>query len=279
MLALISALAYGVSDYLGGRTSRRHSPIAVAFFGELSLVVVLIVVVPLVEAGPPSTDAVGWGIAAGLSGVVGILAFYRALARGAMTIVAPVTGVVSAAVPVLVGFALGERPGAIAGVGMALGVLAVALIGGVVGATHDAPDRGTLGLAVLVGVAFGTMFVAFSRVDSGSGLWPLLTGRLVAVPILAVAYLWKRRSQQREISLRGLWMPCLAIAILVGAGNIAYIAASQRGLLVVVAVVVSMYPASTIACAAVLDGERVNRPQIAGMCIAVAALVAIAAGG
>ncbi|MGE3194856.1 MAG: EamA family transporter, partial [Microbacteriaceae bacterium] len=131
VFSLVSALMYGVSDFVGGRASRRVAPVAVALVAEVAMLPIALVVIPLVEdAGPPSSAAV-WGVVAGLSGSVGVVGLYIALARGNMTVVAPVTGVVAAIVPVLTGVVLGERPGPAAVVGIVLAIAAVALIGGV----------------------------------------------------------------------------------------------------------------------------------------------------
>ena len=103
---------------------------------EISIFAVLIVVVPLTSTSTPGGDDLAWGAAAGAAGTVGIIALYYALANGAMTVVAPITGVVSAVVPVAVGLATGERPSVLALVGVAIAIVSVALIGGLVGVPH-----------------------------------------------------------------------------------------------------------------------------------------------
>ncbi len=136
VLALVAAFVYGVSDYAGGRASRRASPLVVSLIAEISIFAVLIVVVPLTSTSSPGGDDLAWGAAAGAAGTVGIIALYYALANGAMTVVAPITGVVSAVVPVGVGLATGERPSVLALVGVSIAIVSVALIGGLVGVPH-----------------------------------------------------------------------------------------------------------------------------------------------
>jgi drug/metabolite transporter (DMT)-like permease len=279
-LALLSAIMYGVSDYVGGRTSRRLPPVAVALAAEAIMLPVFVVVVPLTERSAPSASAVWWGLTAGLTGSAGVLGMYMALARGNMTLVAPVTGVVAAAVPVAVGVSLGERPSALAWAGVAVAVVAVALVGGVlglVGRSRSQPiDRVTLGLALVVGVLFGLLFVALER-PGDAGLWPVFFSRFTGLPTLAVAAVVMLRGQEPPPVRRTL-LPGAVIGLLVAGGNVAYLVSTRRGDLSIVAVVVSMYPASTVLPASMLDGERPTSGQLMGMALAVAALLLITLG-
>jgi len=208
-----------------------------------------------------------------------VLGLYLALSRGNKTVVAPITGLVAAAVPVIVGLALGERPGLAAGIGIALARMAVLLIGGIVGAVGVAGvDRATIVLAAFVGVGFGMLFVAYARTGDDAGLWPLLTSRFGATPLLIVAFLVVRR-RDPDVRFERAAVPFgVVIGILVGLANGLYLLAARRGLLSVVAVLVALYPASTVALAAVLDGERASRSQLAGMAVAVVAVTLITVG-
>ncbi len=290
LLSLVSALMYGVSDYVGGRVSRRVSPVAIACFAEVLMLPIALVAIPFAEDGGPPGSAVGWGLVAGFAGSIGVVGLYIALARGNMTVVAPVTAVVAAAVPVIVGIALGERPGALALLGIAGALIAVGLIGGAADLLRASSvrlpiDPRTVALAVAVGVTFGTLFVAFARTGDDAGLWPLLFARVSGVPTLLVAYAISRRSIGRRTArrtaqpaVRAVITPALAIALLLTAANVTYLLAARAGLLSVVAVVVSMYPASTVALATFFDGERPARSQLAGMALAATALVLITTG-
>ena len=271
-------MVYGVSDYLGGRVSRRFPPATITLFAELTLLVACLGVVPLVETGGPSSPAVWWGIAGGLAGSAGVLGLYAALSRGSMTVVAPITGVVAAAVPVVAGVALGERPSPTSVTGIVLAVIAVGLIGGVVGVSLQAVESTTVVLAVLVGAAFGLLFIAYSRTGDDSGLWPLLTARIGATPLLIVAFAVTRRRGQVAAVTSAIVGPGIAIGLLVGVANGLYLLSTREGLLSIVAVVVSLYPASTIALATALDRERAGRSQIVGMALAAVAVALITVG-
>ena len=278
VLALLSALVYGVSDYVGGRTSRTIAPIGITWFSELTMLVVFGVSVPLLaDAGPPAS-AIWWGIVGGGAGSVAVLGLYAALARGSMTVVAPITGVVAAAVPVAAGLGFGERPGGLASGGIALAIVAVALIGGIVGVSQQRVSPSTVALAVAVGAGFGLLFIAYARAGDDSELWPLLTSRLGGVPLLGVAYWGARRSGRVGPTGVHALRPAVAIGLMIGLANGLYLLSTREGLLSVVAVVVSLYPASTIGLAIMLDGERASRSQLGGMVLAGLAVVAITLG-
>ncbi len=121
------------------------------------------------------------------------------------------------------------------------------------------------------------LFVAFSRTGD-SGLWPLLTARAGATPLLLVAFVWWRRSDPGVALRRGAALPGVAIGMMVGAANGLYLVATRRGLLSLVAVLVALYPASTVALATMLDGERATRWQLAGMALAGLAVAFITVG-
>jgi drug/metabolite transporter (DMT)-like permease len=275
LLALSSALLYGVSDYCGGRATRTSSTFVVALVGQLASALLTAVVV-LVLADPfPAAADVGWSVAAGIASTVGLTAFYFALANGAMTVVAPITAVVSAVVPVAVGIATGERPAAIALVGVAVAIVAVALVSGVGGkAERPTPARIVL-VAVVAGSGFGLLFVFLDRTSDRSELWPLLLAQVTSLLLLVTACVGRRvgfaphRLDTALMVLAG----CLAVA-----ANVAYLAATREGLLSLVAVITSMYPASTVVLATMLDHERMSSTQAVGLGLAVGALGLVAAG-
>lgn len=277
-LALMSAVVYGVSDYVGGRTSRRMAPIAITWFSELTMLVVFGATIPLFADNGPTGAAIGWGFVAGISGSAAVLGLYAALSRGNMTVVAPVTGVVAAALPVAAGLLLGERPGALVACGIVLAIIAVGLIGGLLGATRHQVELSTIALAVAVGAGFGVLFIAYSRAGEDGGSWPLLTSRLGGVPLLTAAYLVARRRRLLGPVTRQVMAPAVAIGVMIGLANGLYLVSTRDGLLSVVAVIVSLYPASTILLAMALDHERPNRSQLVGMVLAGVAVAAITIG-
>ena len=275
LLAFVSALLYGVSDYCGGRAARSASTFVVALIGQSASTALTVVVVLLLGDPFPSAVDFGWSVAAGIASTVGITAFYFALANGAMTVVAPITAVVSAVVPVAVGITLGERPAAIALVGVALAIVAVALVSGVGGRAERPTRAGIVLVAVVAGAGFGLLFVFLDRTSESSGLWPLLLAQVTSLLILGTVCVARRvRVAARRLDA-GLMVlaGCLAVT-----ANVAYLAATRQGLLSLVAVITSMYPASTVVLATVLDHERMSNRQAVGLGLAVGALGMVGAG-
>jgi drug/metabolite transporter (DMT)-like permease len=207
--------------------------------------------------------------------VTAVGAVYYALGHGAMTVVAPITAVVSAVVPVVAGVALGERPSVLATIGVATAIVAVALISGVGGRADRPTDRLTVALAVVAGAGFGLLFVFLDRTSDDSGFWPLLVGQLTTLPIVAATVL-VQRVDVRSVGRAGR-LAALAGTLAVVA-NVSYLLATREGLLSLVAVITSMYPASTVVLATELDHERLTRLQSIGLGLAVAALGTVAAG-
>jgi drug/metabolite transporter (DMT)-like permease len=199
-----------------------------------------------------------------------------------MTVVAPVTGLVAAIVPVGVGILTGERPSPFAVAGIVAAVVSVALIGGIAGmfaadARASGVDAGTIAIALGVGLSFGLLFVSLDRSGDDAGQWPLLFARFTALPVLVVVALLQFRTRRPTVG-RQLVLPAAIVGILIAGSNATYLISTREGLLSVVAVVVSMYPASTIVLASVIDGERATRSQLAGMALAAGALVMITTG-
>jgi len=275
VLALVAAFVYGVSDYAGGRTSRRASPFVVSLIAETSVLALLVVVVPATSTSTPERADLAWGAAAGAAGAVGIIALYHVLANGAMTVVAPITGVVSAVVPVAVGLAIGERPSVLALVGVSMAIVSVALIGGLIGVPHVRTPVSLAMVALLSGASFGLLFVFFDQAGDDSGLWPLLGARLASGPLLVIAFVATRPHGRID---RRIAFVAILVGVLGMSANFFYLLATRRGLLTIVAVVVAMYPASTVLLATVFDGERMRRPQLIGLAIAALALVMVTIG-
>jgi drug/metabolite transporter (DMT)-like permease len=275
ILAVLCAATYGIADYCGGRASRTLASTVVTLIGQATSLVLVVAGVVIIGTPLSSTQDLVWGALGGAAGGLALIAFYRALSQGAMTVVATVTAVVSAALPVIVGLLLGERPSVQALIGIVVACAAVALVSGAVGSRHQHTAAMTVALAALAGIGFGFIFVAFSRTASDSGLWPLVAARAASVPVVgAVVGVTKPD--------RGVLRSVLVIVVLSGvldmAANLFYLEASHRGLLSIVAVISSMYPVSTVCLAFGLDHERVSRSQAAGLAFAAVALALVSLG-
>jgi drug/metabolite transporter (DMT)-like permease len=275
LLALVSAITYGVGDYCGGRATRTSSAVRVTLAAECTTFVAVAAVLLVTRDAPPGATDLLWGTLAGVAGVIGVLALYHALANAAMTVVAPVTAVVAVVIPVAVGLAEGERPGPWALVGVVVAVASIALVSGAIGVAHAPPPRRMIVVAIVSGIGFGALFVFLDRTSSDSGLWPVFAARWIAIPVLVVVALARADGRVLTPTTRSL---AIAVGLLTTCANAAFLAATRRGLLSVVSVVVSLYPASTVLLATVIDGERLRRPQVVGLVLAGGALVLVTLG-
>ena len=274
LLALASAVVYGAADFCGGLATRRATAFAVVAVSQAAGLVALLPLLPWLGGHPGPVDLL-WGVAAGLAGASGLVVFYRALAEGVMSVVAPVTAVAAAAVPVLVGVALGERIGGWTTVGIALALVAVVLVA----AEEGLPSLRTARPAGLVppllaGASFGLFFVLLDRAHDDAGLSPLVGARTASVVLVVLIAVLGKRS---------LTMPRVALPIVLIAGvgdmtaNALFLLATQQGgQLAIIGVLASLYPASTVLLAQLVLRERLARTQMAGLVSAAAAVVLIA---
>ncbi len=277
--ALTTSLLWGLSDYAGGFKSRTYAVPVVLAGMYLSSLLVMLVFVGARGEGPPSSSYVLAGLGAGIVGVMALGAFYTALAIGTMSIVAPIsaTGV---ALPVIVGLIGGDDPGALRSAGLALAVVGIVLAsreapGGPIGVREQ---RLSIGLAILAGLGFGSYFVLAGHGSEGDVAWTLLLSRVMGFPIVAlIALMALRRGGAVRPSL-GAVAALAGIGLLDLGANAAYNHASTIGELSSVAVASSLYPVVTVLLAAVLLGERVQGVQRAGVVVALAGVVMIAAG-
>ena len=269
VLAAVSALAFGTADFSGGKASRWADPIAVTVVSQmlsLPLLVALVLVVP----GTPSALDLGWGLLAGVAGAGGVMLLYRALATGVMAVVAPVTAITAAIVPIVAGLVLAHSPGAVALGGAGLAVVAIGLVSlGERGAARRVSGR-VLAMALAAGLLFGVFFALLGQADESAGMWPVLAVRVSSVAFgLALA---ARIGTRLRLGRRVLgW--AAAAGLLDSAANALFLAAAGRGHLSVVAAIASLYPASTVLLALAVDRERLRPVQLAGLGFAAAALV------
>jgi drug/metabolite transporter (DMT)-like permease len=274
LLALASSLLWGAGDFLGGTLSRRRPAVAVVGVSQalaLALFVVAALAVGELGEGMPAS-AWAWAVGAGLAGLVGLVAFYSALAAGTMGVVAPLAAL-GVLVPVLVGVLAGERPSALQAVGAALGVAGGVLASGPE-LRGDASIRPVL-LALLAGVAFGLVLVFLAEGSEESPLLTLVGMRAASVTVLVVVALVLRSLggvRPADLPLLGL------IGVLDGGANLAYAIATTLGLLSLVSVLASLYPAVTVVLARVVHHERMSRVQDAGIVAAVVGVALVAAG-
>jgi len=224
-------------------------------------------------------DAI-WGAIAGIGGVGGVAAFYLALSMGSISVASPVAGVLSAVVPVIVGIAMGERPSTVAMVGIAFALSSVVLVSGALSSRRAevAMPRPQLLLVVVSGCLFGLWYIALDVAGADSGWWPLLASRTLTLPaLIAAAVVLRHRLRADSVTpIARRWTVGAWITILIA--NLAYLVAVRSGLLSIVAVIASMYPASTIGLAIFIDREQLSKTQWLGVGVAGFALVLVGVG-
>ncbi len=276
VLAFASSLCWGLADFLGGLQSRVRPLVTVLLVAQVAAVAIGVAFVA--GSGDPFPDlgAAALATGAGVAGCAALAAFYRGLAIGTMSIVAPVSAT-GAAVPVLVGVATGERPGALQVAGIAVAMIGIVLAAREPGgAPAGRAVRSSLALAGLAAVGFGSFFVLIDRAtELGGAPWSLLLVRVGEVALLGGLALAMRPAMPAGVRDAA---PLLVIGTLDFSATAFFALATEQGLLSVVSVVGSLYPAVTVVLARVVLAERVARSQEAGVVLTLAGVVAISAG-
>lgn len=296
VLGLLVALFYGSGDFFGGMAAKR-SPESAVVIGSFAVSTLCLLAVTagwavVGDLPVPAGRDVALGAVAGLIGPVALGLLYRGLATGRMSVVAPITAVVAAVVPFAWGLSQGERPSIPALVGVGVALVAVGLISGAPAHPEDlAPEEwtpthpmtGLVPTALASGLGFGIIFVVFGSTSDHAGLWPLVTARPISVALaVGVLAAWSRRRggavRSAVLPVAGTWRLVVAAGVLDLTANGLYLAGTQRGLLSIVAVLSSLYPAATVLLARVVICERLHRIQVVGLVLATAGVVAMAGG-
>ncbi len=312
LVAACSALAYGVSDFVGGLRARSAHFVWVSLVSQIILAVGVTGWALIWRPGTPTASAIAWGMLAAVGHVCGTLMLMRGLSSGAMHVAGPLSAVVGAAIPVLVGVVGGERPSVLAWVGIAAALPAVWLVAaggasaepdiaagpGVASASdanrgesvvrleppthHKSSGPGARGAAlsegardgVLAGLGFSLFYVAVTRPDASAGGWPLIALEVTALVLLAGVAAWRRPPGRLRDAAAAWPMGVLAVG-----ATVLYFVATHLGMLALVVVVVSLYPAFTVLLAVLVLHERPTWRQVAGLLLAAGAVVLIALGG
>ena len=274
VIGLLVAASFGSGDFLGGLASRRARTLAVLAQAQL-VALAGAVVIALTAGGVVTVHDLALGAGAGLLNAAGLGCLYRALAIGRNGQVAPLTAVIGALVPTTWGLARGERPSSAAVVGIALAVVAGAMVSAGRVQRGDRLDTRALALAVVAGAGFGTSVILYASTGHHSGFWPVLSARAAA----AVATVLVLRLSTRTSALDPLTRAQAAVAGLLDIGGSALLlVALRRGLTSTVAPVASLAPGFTVVHAWWYLRERASRLQVVGLGAALAGLALIAAG-
>lgn len=271
IFGLASSASWGAGDFSGGIASRRSSVFLVVLVSELSGAVILVGLALLLAEPVPDPGDMFWGGAAGIIGTMGLLFLYRGLASGYMGVVAPVSAVVTAVVPLLVGFFLEGSPGTRQLLGFGIAIVAVWLV--------SRPRPGgkvhlcDLRLPAAAGLGFGLFLILIDHVSESAVLWPLVSARATSLVMLFVLVAVTRHRQRLALQQ----VPLMIVAGLFDVGgNTFYALAAQAGRLDTAAVLSSLYPAVTALLARFVIQEQLTRHQWVGVAVAMFAVVLIA---
>lgn len=272
IFGLAAAVTWGTGDFGGGLLSRRTPLFGVVLASQLVGTAVALGLAIIRGESPPTVTDVGWSVAGGLAGGIGISALYQGLAVGRMGIVAPITGVIAALIPVVVGIGTEGLPPPVVVVGIGLAFVAVVLVSRV---RDDRAGPSGVGLALLAGTMLGLLGVAVAQISDGHVFGPLTVlrateGLLIGAIVIAGQQPWR--------SDRRLWPALAGVGIMDMAGNGAFILAVQAGSLAVAAVLSSLYPVTTVVLATVFLREHVTRSHAIGIGLAAVAIACIAGG-
>jgi uncharacterized membrane protein len=294
-VALPAALSYGLADFAGGLAARRAPVLVVTLVAQAAGLLPLLPAALLLP-GRPSVAAIGLGALAAIAGTTGLLLYLRALAVGPMGVVAPLSSVVGAGLPLAVGVLTGERLGTLTV--LAIVVALVAILMATAGTRRDAAASTGLALGLVAGVGFGLFFVGLGATPDDSGLWPLLAGRVVSVMVVGALVLRHRlplrpgvrplvRHREPVGAARSVAAPAPApvparwmiiSGVFDSVANVLFLLSARLGDLAVSAVVVSLYPVVVVLLARLVLRERLTATQLVSVALALGASVLLAVG-
>jgi drug/metabolite transporter (DMT)-like permease len=273
MLGLAAALAWGAGDFGGGLASRRSPVYGVVLVSQVTGMALSAALAVALGQGIPAGRDLAICFVAGVLGAIGITMLYRGLAIGRMGIVAPITGVLAAVIPVVAGFVTQGVPGPVVVAGIVIAVVAVVLVSRV---ADESGGRDGLTEALIGGTTIGLFGVAIAQLSEGNVFSSLVVIRLVQGVLIASAVLLLRSAWRPRSSI----LPALvAIGLLDTAGNAFYLLAVQTGQLAIASVLSAMYPVTTVVLAMFVLREPITRDHTVGIVLAGVAIALIAAGG
>lgn len=263
-------MSWGAADFAGGLASKQSRPAQVLFLAEIGGLIPLLGVTLLAGEPIPSLPAWLWSALASALGTFGLLILYRALAGGQMSLAAPVSALLAAIVPVVIGMLTQGFPGMITVLGFALALVAIWAISQTSDGGRWRMDFRQLRWPFLAGLFFGLYFVFIHRATQQAFFWPLVGARLIGALVM---FAFLGATGDSALPPRRLWPLVVFGGVLDVAGNVFYILAARAGRMDVAAVLGSLYPASTVLLARLFLQEKLTRGQSLGVLFALGAIV------
>jgi drug/metabolite transporter (DMT)-like permease len=275
LFGLLSALTWGTGDFAGGIVSRRAGIYRAAFYGEFTGLIFLAAMLAVVREPIPGWSVWGWSAAAGAIGSVGLVLLFRSLAEGQMSVAAPVSALMAAALPVIASSITEGLPGLVKYLGFGLALVAIWLISQGEGHQKELHlHLADLRMPLLSGVCFGGYFILMHQGSHTATIWPMTAARSAgAIVLFFFAF------ARHQLNWPNRHVAALVLLNAAGdiAGNTFYILSGQAGRLDVAAVISSLYPGTTVLLAGLFLRERLNRSQWLGIMATLGAIVLMAA--
>lgn len=273
LLALLSAGAYGTGDFAAGMAARRYASGTVTLASQGCGLIAAGVALLFFAGSGPATAPLLWGALSGVGSAIGTFALYHGLSVGRMSVVATLSAVLTAVIPVLVGLGLGDHLSVPAAVGIIVAVPAIALVSWQPEHRRSGGEAAGALYGALAGLGFALLLIALDKAGTRSGAWPLVPGQGISVLLLLPAAL--RGIAGRGRPDRSTVRLMLGAGVLTGSGNLLFLAATGHGELAVVAVLTSLYPAMTVILARLFLAEHWTPLQVTGLLSAVLAVVLV----
>jgi drug/metabolite transporter (DMT)-like permease len=278
LLSALSALLYGTGDFLGGFSSRRERLLPVMIVSQGAGLLIALAFLPVLGFAPPGIGVIAMGALSGLAGALGLALLYHGLGHSLVAIVSPTSALVAALLPLAFGAVTGERPSALslAGAAICLPAILFLSLGGAKGENAGSRPRvRALLLGAGAGAGFGLFFILLAESGDSGGIWPLIAARVSSIGVfLGIAAL---RRENLRIG-KGSLAFTLSAGILDMGANVAFLAASRMGLLMLASAVTSLYPAPTVVLARIFMGQRLGPARVAGLVLAISGCALIAMG-
>ncbi|MDX9899312.1 MAG: DMT family transporter [Spirochaetia bacterium] len=274
IFAIASASFYGLADFSGGYAASKSKVLPVMLVAQIFGFATASTALITMWSGLPNVVDMLWGFAGGLAGFFGIIILYRGIALGIVAVVSPIAALLSSIIPFVVGLALGDRPGIPALIGISLCLPAIILLSYSPAKTESDKKSAKSSIlhGLLSGIGFGLFFVALSRPSSNSGFWPLWASRSAALSMALIVLLVKR---EPLVINKGGRLTAMLAGILDMVANILFVLASRYGMLSIVGIIVSLYPAPTVLMARIVFKERISPVRAIGLALCLVGLALI----
>jgi drug/metabolite transporter (DMT)-like permease len=277
LLGLLAAATYGSSDFLAGLASRHLPPIVATVAAQAICLLVGLIAVVFYPGDGMSGRILFWGVVSGLGTAGGTFSLYRGLGGGEMSVVATLSGLLTAVIPVVVGLATGDTLTTLAAIGIVAAIPAIGLVSWQPGG-HGGGGRADALWGVLAGLGFGLLFVGYGRAGADAGSWPLVVAEGTATLVtVGPALLALRGIRAGAIDQRGVGL-LTAAGVLAGIANLSFVIATHQGELAVAAVLTALYPGFTVILARIVLGERWSSSQKIGLATALVATFLVSLG-